>query len=134
MKPIDLAKTPVHLSTVKDKPFEVLEGFNFDGPSFESYLADKCTENEPGCLVMEETSPDSWSTWECHPVGDELVIVLAGHGTFYQELEEKVVAIPFKAGDTIHNPKGVWHTADVESPMRAIYLTTCPDTDHKPRT
>jgi hypothetical protein len=31
------------------------------------------------------------------------------------------------------NPAGVWHTADVEEPMKAIYITPCPGTQHRPR-
>jgi hypothetical protein len=27
----------------------------------------------------------------------------------------------------------VWHTANVRKPMRALYLTPCPGTQHRPR-
>lgn len=130
---IDLAKTPIHLSTLAGKGFELLADFHFDGPSFESYVEEKCTVEDPGCIVMIEESPESWGSWECHPKGDELVIVLEGKGTFFQEVDGAPVAIRFQPGATIHNKQGVWHTADVEQPMRAIYITTCPETDHKPR-
>jgi len=26
-----------------------------------------------------------------------------------------------------------WHTADVETPINALYITPCPGTEHKPR-
>jgi hypothetical protein len=31
------------------------------------------------------------------------------------------------------NPAGVWHTADVEEPVKAIYITPCPGTQHRAR-
>lgn len=130
---LQLSSSPVHISTRANASFEVLDWFKFDESSWQRYVTDHCSSEDPGCIVMEEASPVSWPTWECHPKGDELVIVLAGRGTFYQQLEGAEVAMPFQAGDTILNPRGVWHTADVTEAMRAIYITTCPDTDHKPR-
>ena len=82
---------------------------------------------------MIETMTTDWPTWERHLEGDELVIVLEGTGTFYQELGNDVISSPFKSGDTFLNPRGVWHTADVVDSMRAIYITPCPGTENKPR-
>jgi hypothetical protein len=36
-------------------------------------------------------------------------------------------------GSTLTNPAGVWHTADVEQPLKAIYITPCPGTRHRAR-
>lgn len=132
---IDLSKTPVHLpaSSKKDDAFKVLNWFKFDGESFGRYVGEICSEDDPGRLVMIETMVSDWPTWERHTKGDELVIVLSGSGTFYQKLGEEISSCPFQAGDTFVNPKGVWHTADVTEPMRAIYITPCPGTEHQPR-
>ena len=131
--PIQLDRTPVHLSTRSSESFQPLEGFNFDGESFQGYISRLCSADDPGCLVMIESSPVSWGTWEVHPDGDELVVILSGAGTFIQETESGSDRIEFKAGDTILNRRGVWHTADITEPVRALYITTCPGTDHKPR-
>ena len=132
--PFDLGKTPIHMPALAgDHAFEALEWFKFDGPSFGRYVENHCSNEAPGRLVMIETMTTDWPTWERHTEGDELVIVLDGAGTFYQELDGAVRAAPFTSGDTFLNPKGVWHTADVERPMRAIYITPCPGTENKPR-
>ena len=68
-----------------------------------------------------------------HTEGDEVVVVLGGEGVFIQERDEGLLETPFKAGDVIINPKGVWHTANVHKPMRAMYLTPCPGTEHRTR-
>ena len=128
---IQLSKTPIHIST--GSGFQVLENFGYDESSFENYISAHCTEEDPGCLVLMESSPTDWSTWERHPEGDELVIVISGSGTFYQQADDGELAIPFKPGDTILNRQGVWHTADVTEPLTGLYITTCPGTDHKPR-
>ena len=130
--PFDLATTPIHLPGATSSAVP-LPGFGFDGPSFEAYIEEHCSDADPGRLVMIETTAESWPTWECHPVGAELVIVLAGRGTFHQEIDGEVRSTPFEAGTTLINPPGVWHTADVSEAMRAIYITPCPGTDHRPR-
>jgi len=133
--PFDLGKTPIHLTSTSagDHPFKPLAWFAFDGPSFGRYVKEYCTPADPGRLVMVETMAADWPTWERHTEGDELVIVLEGSGTFHQEVGEEVRSSPFKPGDAFINPKGVWHSADVTAPMRAIYVTPCPGTENKPR-
>ncbi len=131
--PYDLSKTPIHLQTSSEAGAVPVADFSFDGPSFERYTADYCTDGGPGRLMMIEESPVNWPAWECHTQGDEVVFVLAGSGTFIQQSDEGEVRLSFAPGSAIINPRGVWHTADVDSPMRAIYLTPCAGTEHRPR-
>ena len=133
--PFDLAKTPIHLASrvAPDASAVPLPGFGFNGPAFEGYIAKHCAPGEPGRLVMIETNPKDWGAWECHTQGDELVIVLEGEGDFLQEIGGETRRAGFGPGSTFINPAGVWHTANVRKPMRAIYLTPCPGTQHRPR-
>ncbi len=131
--PFDLSKSPIHLPSHATAPAVPIHAFGFDGPAFEAYMAKHCTPGAPGRLVMIETSPANWGSWECHEDGDELVIVLEGEGEFLQEIDGVTRSAPFGPGSTFINPAGVWHTADVKKPMRAIYLTPCPGTKHRAR-
>ncbi len=133
--PFDLARTPLHLGSIAADASHVvaLTDFHFDGPSFGRYVTEHCSAAEPGRIIMIESSPEDWGQWECHTLGDEIVIVLAGAGTFLQERDGHIHSMPFEAGDTIINPRGVWHTADVSEPMRAIYLTPALGTEHRAR-
>jgi mannose-6-phosphate isomerase-like protein (cupin superfamily) len=133
--PFDLSTTPIHLPSrvAPDSPAVPLYGFGFNGEAFEAYMAAHCKPGEPGRLVMVETSPGDWPAWECHTEGDELVIVLEGRGDFLQEIDGETRSAPFGPGSTFVNPAGVWHTANVRAPMRALYLTPCPGTQHRPR-
>jgi mannose-6-phosphate isomerase-like protein (cupin superfamily) len=134
-KPVKLNQTPIHIDSASgtNQHATVLTDFNFDGPSFERYIAQHCQADRPGRLVMIETSPVSWDTWECHPEGDEIVIVIEGEGEFIQQSTDGEIRIPVGRGDTVVNPKGVWHTADITTPIKAVYITPCPQTHHKPR-
>ena len=133
--PFDLSETPIHLGSVvaAENPAIPLPGFGFDGPAFGAYMEQHCSPGAPGRLVMIEASPVNWGAWECHTEGDEIVIVLEGKGIFIQEIDGEERRTPFGPGSAIINPTGVWHTADVEEPMKAIYLTPCPGTEHRPR-
>jgi uncharacterized cupin superfamily protein len=130
--PFDLSRTPIHLGSQPGaaNPAVPLSGFGFDVPAFERYIAEHCASGAPGRLIMVETTP---SRWERHPEGDEIVIVLEGKGVFVQEIggqERRTAVGPYS---TIINPAGVWHTADVEEPVKAVYITPCPGTQHRPR-
>ena len=130
---IQLGQQPVHISTMAAKSFKALDNFTFSEQDFEGYIDALCSDEDPGCLVMIENSEASWPTWEMHPEGDELVVILEGRGTFFQQTESGIEEMAFSPGDAVLNPKGVWHTVDVEEPLKALYITTCPGTDHKPR-
>ena len=131
--PFDLAKTPIHLATGADAGASPIEGFSFDGPAFVAYAEQHTSDDAPGRLVMIETTASDWPAWECHPMGDELVIVLEGRGTLRQEIDGEERCTPFAPGDTFVNPAGVWHTADVTEPMKAIYITPGRGTEHRAR-
>ncbi|MEM9620366.1 MAG: cupin domain-containing protein [Pseudomonadota bacterium] len=133
--PFDLSKTPIHIDSygATQSTAVPLTEFHFESADFSRYIAEHCSETSPGRLVMIEQTDADWPAWECHQDGEELVIVLSGRGTLLQELPGGVQRLPFQAGDTLINPRGVWHTADVEEPMRAIYLTPCHGTEHRLR-
>jgi len=132
--PFDLGVTPIHLDSVNEteNPAVALEGFGFDGPAFEAYISKHCVQG-PGRLVMIETTPSNWMHWECHTLGDELVIVLEGKANFIQECAGENQVLAVEAGSTIINPKNVWHTADVVESLKAIYITPCKGTEHRER-
>ena len=133
--PFDLSSTPIHLETGAgaESPAVPLADFGFDQAAFEAYIAAHCEPGAPGRLIMVESTPKDWPAWECHTEGDEIVIVLEGKGEFIQEIGGEERRTPVKPGVTIINPKGVWHTADVAEPLKAIYITPCPGTEHRKR-
>lgn len=132
--PFDLSVTPIHLDSGNSSGSRALplNDFGFDGPSFEAYIEKHCAQ-DTGRLVMVEASASSWKQWERHTLGDELVVVLEGKADFIQEVSGENIVLPVTAGSTIINPKGVWHTADVSEPLKAMYITPCKGTEHRER-
>jgi len=133
--PFDLSETPIHLAALAGGEHGALPlpDFGFDGPSFGAYVEEHTTDASPGRLIMIEVTPSDWPVWECHTLGDEIVIVLEGKGVFLQEIACETLRMPVEAGSALINPAGVWHTADVEEPLRAIYMTPCRGTEHRTR-
>lgn len=87
-----------------------------------------------GQLVSMHTFDAPWSSWEMHPAGAEVVVVTSGAMTLVQELENgEVRDVPLSAGQYVINPPGVWHTADAEAPVTALFITTGIGTEHRPR-
>lgn len=128
MRTLDLLKDAVHLSAKS----EARPVFDF-GHDYEKYLADFCTDADPGRLVCLYETKSPWEAWEAHPAGDELVVVVQGKGEFIQEIDGEERRVILGPGQAIINPPGVWHTANVIEPFLALFVTPGPGTTHRPR-
>ena len=74
-----------------------------------------------------------WDSWERHPAGEEIVVLVSGRVDLIQEIdgEERVVALT--PGTAVINPRNVWHTANVHEPGDALFITPGRGTEHRPR-
>ena len=85
---------------------------------------------------MIGASSTSWTFWEMHPAGEELVVVLSGEMTLVQDLadlgggEHRIL---LRRGEAAINPKGIWHTVDVAEPGDVLFITPGIGTEHRPR-
>jgi quercetin dioxygenase-like cupin family protein len=69
-----------------------------------------------------------------HPQGEEVVCVVQGHMTLHQELPDgSKQSWELGPGDYAINPRGVWHTADAEEPVVALFITPGKGTTNRPR-
>ena len=75
----------------------------------------------------------TWTTWERHPAGDEVLVTLTGHQTLIQDIDGAHHRIELRAGQAAINPRGVWHTADVHEPSSVLFITPGRGTEHRPR-
>ena len=75
----------------------------------------------------------TWSTWERHPAGEELVVLLSGRVDLIQELDEGEHVVALRPGQAVVNPPGVWHTAVVHEPGSALFITPGEGTEVRPR-
>jgi mannose-6-phosphate isomerase-like protein (cupin superfamily) len=111
----DLAATPV---AVTPTLFADLDR-TFDG--FKNYL-----------LVSTFAFDTDWPTWEIHPAGDELVLLLSGEATLVLETArgEEVVTL-HEPGTYVVVRKGTWHTARTSTPTRMMFITPGEGTENR---
>ena len=106
----------------------------FDGMAwYADYATRHAADGIEGRLVSLYSFSESWTSWEMHPAGDEVVVCTAGSITLIQEAGGATTRIMLGAGDYAINPAGVWHTADVEGEASALFITAGLGTEHRPR-
>jgi quercetin dioxygenase-like cupin family protein len=71
--------------------------------------------------------------WERHPAGDEIVICLSGRMTVIRNVAGEDDPVELGPGDAMINPRGVWHTVDVDESARFMTITPGVGTEHRPR-
>lgn len=127
----DLAATPVHLGLgARATP---LPGFTWTAEYLDAYDARFASDGDEGRLVTMGHSSGSWSTWERHPAGEEVVVLLSGQADLIQRIGDAHHRVALQPGDAVVNPPGVWHTVDVHEAGDALFITPGRGTEHETR-
>ena len=72
-----------------------------------------------------------WATWEIHPHGDEIVVLMSGDITFRFRLSDGEQSVTLsEAGSYAIVPKGVWHTANTSVKSKVLFITPGEGTQH----
>ena len=126
----NLKEQPVHLGLgAKVIPQPTFTGMAWYG----DYMKRTEADGFEGRLVSMYTFDSSWTSWEQHPNGEELVVCIAGEIVLTQELNGVESKITLLEGEYTVNPPGVWHTADVKGKATALFITSGFGTEHRPR-
>ncbi len=101
------------------------------GPDFWQTIDQR--EDLAGRLVGIFRYHADWNTWEMHPDGDEIVVLLSGAlDLVLGEVDgERTVELRDRAAAVV--PRGVWHTANVITASEALHITRGAGTEHRPR-
>ncbi len=83
-------------------------------------------------LVGVYAGATDWPSWEMHPQGDEVLVLLEGELTMLFEREAGEEPHPMRAGATLVVPAGVWHRALILRPGKLLGITYGAGTLHKP--
>lgn len=85
-------------------------------------------------LVSCFTFTSAWNTWEMHPAGEEIVLLLSGRACLrLQRGDEPVQEVLLEtAGDYVLVPAGAWHTATTSVPTTMLFVTPGEGTEHRP--
>ncbi|HEX7061516.1 MAG TPA: hypothetical protein VF200_06065 [Woeseiaceae bacterium] len=123
---------PVHLgrgATAVPQP-----EFTGDMKWYDAYIERHAADGKEGRLVSMFTFDKSWDSWEMHPQGHEVVLCTAGKIRLHQEHPDgSRRTVTLAAGEYAINEPGTWHTADVDEPATAVFITVGLGTQHRPR-
>jgi quercetin dioxygenase-like cupin family protein len=101
---------------------------------YDDYSRRNAADGQEGRLVGLHRFNGSWTSWEVHPAGEEVVVCLEGAMTLHQELPDGTKAkVTLGSGDYAINPAGAWHTADVDGSALALFITPGEGTENRPR-
>ncbi len=129
--PLSLEKHPAHLglgaTTIPQPEFTRQMDWYMD------YGRRHGADGPDGRLLSMHTFDQSWDSWEMHPHGSEVVIVTAGELTLVQEKDGIETRVELLAGEYAINQPGVWHTADVDGVVTAVFITSGEGTQQRPR-
>jgi mannose-6-phosphate isomerase-like protein (cupin superfamily) len=90
-------------------------------------------ELDQGRLMSAFTFSAAWDSWERHPTGEELVMLLAGAVTLTLEEAEGPRSIQLGSpGEYALIPRNTWHTATTAVESTLLFLTPGAGTEHRP--
>jgi len=88
---------------------------------------------DQGRLMSAFAFTGAWETWERHPAGEELVMLLAGAVTLMLEMHDGVRTVRLVTpGAYVLVPPNTWHTASAEGESTLLFLTPGAATEHRP--
>jgi mannose-6-phosphate isomerase-like protein (cupin superfamily) len=88
---------------------------------------------DQGRLMSAFTFSEPWLTWERHPAGEELVMLLSGAATLLLEESGREHAVQLsEPGAYVLVPPNVWHTARTTVSTTMLFLTPGAGTQHRP--
>ncbi len=126
----DLASTFVHLG--RGGTATPLPEFAWSPGYLEAYEARFRADGDEGRLVCVTEEQATWDSWERHPSGDEVVVLLSGRVDVIQEIDGAERVVELRAGHAMVNPHNVWHTTRVHEPGTALFITPGAGTEHRP--
>jgi mannose-6-phosphate isomerase-like protein (cupin superfamily) len=85
-----------------------------------------------GRLLSALPMSKTWTNWEMHPAGDEILFLVSGELTLVLEKDGQERPVELTAGKLAIVPKGVWHTARMSRPCVLLALTDGLGTQHRP--
>ena len=75
-------------------------------------------------LVSSYEFSEDWPTWERHPAGDEIVMLLSGNATLVLKTASGDEQVDLDtAGSYVIVPRNTWHTARVARSARMLFIT-----------
>lgn len=85
-----------------------------------------------GWLMTAFPQAEDWATWERHPKGEEILIMLKGAMTLVLDDGKALREVALNEGESTIVPRNTWHTGKVRIPGTLLAVTFGEGTDHRP--
>lgn len=132
MQGTDITTHPIHLGLGATAVVE--PAFSGDMQWYADYMQRHAADGADARMVVMHSFRESWSSWEMHPEGSEVVLCIAGALTLHQQHPDGTSStVELEAGRYAINAPGVWHTADIADTATALFITAGKGTQHRPR-
>ena len=122
--PFDLDETYIHLDLPNATELAV-------GPDFWETI-DQRTELSRGYLMMVGPMDATWTSWERHPAGEEIVYLLSGSVDFVLDLPGGEQTVELRGRACCIVPRNTWHRAIVHEAGDMLFVTPGEGTSHRP--
>lgn len=131
MQPI--APPNIQSTYLRLRPDSSVEKLPFDETFWPRLMRGELGDFRHEYLVTCYSYTQDWPSWECHPNGDEIVMLVSGRATFLLETPggntELVLA---HTGDFAFVPRGTWHSAHTDVPTTMLFITAGEGTQNRP--
>jgi mannose-6-phosphate isomerase-like protein (cupin superfamily) len=88
---------------------------------------------EQGWLVTQFSFSEDWDSWEMHPEGEELVLLMSGSVDFILDDGGDPRTVELRQpGAFALVPRGAWHRARPHAPTTMLFITQGRGTRHRP--
>ena len=94
---------------------------------------DQRADLQTGRLITSHPTEHDWETWEMHPAGDEVIVMMTGSSRFVLDNGDQVTEHVVSAPHYLIVPTGVWHTMDVLEPGQILVITWGEGTENRRR-
>jgi quercetin dioxygenase-like cupin family protein len=83
-------------------------------------------------LISSYEFEEDWGTWERHPAGDEIVVLLSGAARFRLRKPSGVEVVELREeGSFVVVPRNTWHTAEIDEKAAMLFVTPGEGTEHR---
>lgn len=101
-------------------------------PTLYSELDARFDQFKSCVLVSTHEFTADWPTWERHPAGDEIVILLSGAARMVLQTASGRETVELAApGAFLVVPRNTWHTARVSQATRMLFITPGEGTENR---
>lgn len=94
------------------------------GPDFYESLDRNYDGFKSHCLISAHEFTENWPTWEIHPKGDEMVVLMGGSAEFILKTNAETESVLLvEPGSFVVVPGNTWHTAIINDHASLLFIT-----------